>query len=88
MSEYEQLSVLYNQHYLADEPEQAMAIALEQLDMDPSDSVALLRFALSVQGSCDKVQPFFSQYGANNEFQFVTELAKLVIKKECNIQLD
>lgn len=87
ISEYEQLSLEYDKQYLAGNSVKAMSIALEQLNMDPSDSVAFMRLALSVKESCDQVHPYFNQFGSKDEFKSVTSLAKLVIKKECKISL-
>ncbi|MGF1718304.1 hypothetical protein [Photobacterium chitinilyticum] len=64
-----------------------MEVALKQLNMDPSDSVAFLRLALSIRGSCDQVKPYYSQYGSMDQFKDVTVLARMIIRKECGVDL-
>jgi len=86
-TEYQLLSKQYEQYYLNSRLEDAMEVALKQLDMDPSDSVAFLRLALSIRGSCDQVKPYYSQYGSMNQFKDVTGLARTIIQKECGIDL-
>ncbi|MGR5150119.1 hypothetical protein ACQKP8_26685 [Photobacterium alginatilyticum] len=86
-TEYQLLSKQYEQYYLNSRLEEAMEVALKQLDMDRSDSVAFLRLALSIRGSCDQVKPYYSQYGSINQFKDVTGLARTIIKKECGVDL-
>ncbi|TON20026.1 hypothetical protein CGH62_25320, partial [Vibrio parahaemolyticus] len=66
---------------------EAFQISIKQLSMDPSDSIAFLRLALSVKGSCHLVKSYFSQFGSMNHFREVTLLARGVILKECSIEL-
>ncbi|MCF6453205.1 MULTISPECIES: hypothetical protein [Vibrio] len=86
-SEYQLLSSQYDEYYQKGKYEEAFQISIRQLNMDPSDSVAFLRLALSVRGSCNLVKPYFSQFGSMNQFREVTLLAKGVILKECAISL-
>ncbi|AUW04804.1 hypothetical protein [Vibrio campbellii] len=86
-SDYQLLSSQYNEYYQKGKYKEAFQISIKQLNMDPSDSVAFLRLALSVRGSCNLVKPYFSQFGSMNQFREVTLLAKGVILKECAINL-
>lgn len=84
---YEQLSAKYNRLYVNNELEAAFLVAMQQLEMDESDSIAFLRLALAATGSCDKIKPYFSQYGSLNSLNDVTWLARALIEKECGIRL-
>lgn len=85
--EYQLLSKQYEQFYTSSQLKEAMGVALKQLNMDPSDSVAFLRLALSIRGSCDQAKSHYSQYGSMNQFKDVTELARMIIRKECGVDL-
>ncbi|RWX52701.1 hypothetical protein EDI28_25975 [Photobacterium chitinilyticum] len=86
-TEYQLLSKQYEQYYVNSRFDDAMEVALKQLNMDPSDSVAFLRLALSIRGSCDQVKPYYSQYGSMDQFKDVTVLARMIIRKECGVDL-
>lgn len=85
--EYQLLSSQYDEYYQEGKYEEAFQISIKQLSMDSSDSIAFLRLALSVKGSCHLVKPYFSQFGSMNHFREVTLLARGVILKECSIEL-
>lgn len=85
--EYQLLSSQYDEYYQEGKYEEAFQISIKQLSMDPSDSIAFLRLALSVKGSCHLVKPYFLQFGSMNHFREVTLLARGVILKECSIEL-
>ncbi len=87
VDDYKTLSSEYVGHYMNNNLEAAFQVSLKQLDMDPSDSIAFLRLALSVRGSCNLVKPHFSNYGSMNELKDVTILARKLIQKECQIYL-
>ncbi|GMQ49327.1 hypothetical protein [Vibrio sp. 10N] len=84
-TEYTKLSKRYDAYYQQDNFQAAFRVSLEQLKMDPSDAVALMRLALVVDGSCDFVEPHFARFGSMDRFKEITLLAQQVIAKECRL---
>lgn len=84
-TEYTELSKRYDAYYQQGNFQAAFKVSLEQLKMDPSDAVALMRLALVVKGSCDLVEPHFSRFGSMDKFKEITLLAQQVIAKECRL---
>jgi hypothetical protein len=86
-TEYTELSQKYNVYYQQGNFQAAFKVSLEQLKMDPSDAVALMRLALVVKGSCDLVEPYFARFGSMDRFREITLLAQQAISKECGLNL-
>ncbi|MGF1686134.1 hypothetical protein L4C36_05490 [Photobacterium japonica] len=84
--DYHALTMMFEQAYATDDDAVARAAALQQLEMDPSDSLAFLRLALVIGDQCDEVKPYYRQYGSAVP-EGITHIARQVINKTCGTEL-
>lgn len=81
---YTELSKNFISQYSNNNSDNANKIALKQLDIDPSDSTALLRLSISIsQKQCIEIEHYYLQLGSRDEIQ---SLARAIIVKNCNFK--
>ncbi|WP_299022853.1 hypothetical protein [uncultured Photobacterium sp.] len=81
VEDYSDLSTQFIRDYSSHNNVNASKSALKQLDMDPSDSTALLRLSVSITPKlCEEIKTYYLQLGSKDEIQ---EIAQAIIKRTC-----
>ncbi|SJN59069.1 hypothetical protein VR7878_03205 [Vibrio ruber DSM 16370] len=83
VEEYKKLSSDFIVEYIKGSGN-AKEIALKQLDIDPSDSAALLRLSISLDDKqCKNIKSYYLELGSENEIQ---DISRAIIQRRCHFK--
>ncbi|ASA56960.1 hypothetical protein [Vibrio gazogenes] len=83
VNEYKKLSSDFIVEYIKGS-DNAKEIALKQLDVDPSDSAALLRLSISLDDKqCKNIKNYYLELGSENEIQ---DISRAIIQRRCHFK--